>query len=215
MHATLALMLLAGGAGCSSTGKGAAIGAAAGGLAGGIIGHQSNSTTKGVIIGAAVGGAAGAIIGHQMDKQAAELEQKIPGATVERVGEGIAVTFASGLLFDFDSDVIRGNARSNLNQLAGSLNKYANSSLMIVGHTDAVGSSDYNRDLSERRAQAATRYLRSQGVNRSIDTRGLGETEPVASNDTEGGRQLNRRVEVAIYASDALRESAKQQAGAQ
>ena len=162
-----------------------------------------------------MGGAAGAIIGRQMDQQARELEQKIPGATVQRVGEGIAVTFASGLLFDFDSDVILGSARSNLNQLASSLDKYPNTSLIIVGHTDAVGTADYNHDLSLRRSAAAARYLASRGVSRTIATRGMGETEPVATNDTEAGRQQNRRVEVAIYASEAFAAEARRQAGVQ
>src|ERR1041384_7409759 len=89
---------------------GAVVGAATGGVIGGVIGNQTGSTARGAIIGAAIGGAAGAIIGHQMDQQAKELEQNIPGATVERVGEGIQVTFASGLLYDIDSDHIRAEA---------------------------------------------------------------------------------------------------------
>jgi outer membrane protein OmpA-like peptidoglycan-associated protein len=201
--------------GCSSlnkTEKGAIIGAAAGGAAGGLIGSNNGSTAKGAIIGAVIGGAAGAIIGHQMDKQAQELSQSIPGAKVERVGEGIQITFDSGLLFDFDSDVIKGAAQSNLNNLAANLNKYSESNLLIAGHTDNVGSDTYNQGLSERRAAAAARYLASQGVTRSIRTVGLGEREPVASNDTDAGRQQNRRVEVAIYANEALQEKARQQA---
>jgi len=148
-----------------------------------------------------------------MDKQAKELKQNIPGATVERVGEGIAVTFASGLLYDFDSDVIRPEAASNLRALAASLHKYPGSDLLIVGHTDQVGSAAYNQGLSERRASAAANYLVAQGVNHArVGTRGMGETDPVAANDTELGRQRNRRVEVAIYASEAYRaEVAKRQ----
>jgi outer membrane protein OmpA-like peptidoglycan-associated protein len=164
-----------------------------------------------VIIGAAVGGAAGAIIGAQMDKQAKELKQNIPGATVERVGEGITVTFASGLLYDFDSDVVRPQAQKNLSALAASLHKYPGSDLLIVGHTDQVGSASYNQTLSERRSAAAANYLVAQGVSRTrIATRGMGEMEPLVPNDTEAGRQKNRRVEVAIYASEAYRaETAK------
>jgi outer membrane protein OmpA-like peptidoglycan-associated protein len=192
--------------------KGALIGAGAGGVVGGIIGNQTGSTTRGAIIGAVVGGAAGAIIGHQMDQQAKELEQAIPGATVTRVGEGIAVTFASGLLFGFDSDVIQGNARANLDALAASLNKYPDSDLMIVGHTDAVGSGSYNMGLSKRRSASARGYLRSQGVTRGIASVGRGENEPIATNETEEGRDLNRRVEVAIYASKAMRAEAQRQA---
>jgi outer membrane protein OmpA-like peptidoglycan-associated protein len=202
-------------AGCSSmnaTTKGALIGAGAGTIAGGVIGNQTGSTTRGAIIGAVLGGAAGAIIGHQMDQQAKELEQNIPGATVTRIGEGIAVVFDSGLLFEFDSDVVRGDARSNLSALATSLQKYPKSDLMIVGHTDAVGSESYNLGLSERRASAAARYLRSQGVTRYIQTLGVGESEPIADNGTDSGREQNRRVEVAIYASEALRAEAARQA---
>lgn len=216
LRVVVAGLVLTGAAGCSSLSgkeKGAIIGAATGGAVGGIIGNNSGSTAKGVIIGAVVGGVAGAIIGNQMDKQAKELEQNIPGATVERVGEGIQVTFASGLLFGFDSDVVRGDARSNLNELANSLDKYDGSNLLIVGHTDAVGSEAYNEDLSERRADSAARYLIGQGVDRDrIGTRGRGETEPVASNESDSGRAKNRRVEVAIYASEEMREQAKREA---
>lgn len=212
----VAALLVVFAAGCASMNKkekGAVIGAGAGAVVGGVIGNQTGSTARGAIIGAVVGGVAGAIIGHQMDQQAEELEQNIPGATVERVGEGINVTFASGLLFDFDSDVIRGEARANLDELAASLEEYDGSDLLIVGHTDAKGTETYNQDLSERRAQAARRYLASRGVDSArIDIRGRGEYEPVASNETESGRQLNRRVEVAIYASEEARAAAKRQA---
>ena len=186
--------------------KGAAIGAAAGAAAGGVIGNQTGSTTRGAIIGAVVGGAAGAIIGHQMDQQAKELQQNIPGATVARVGEGIAVTFSSGLLYDFDSDVVRAEAAQNLRNLAASLNKYPNTDLLIVGHTDAVGTNEYNQALSQRRATAAANYLASQGVNSArLQAVGRGETEPLATNGTEAGRQLNRRVEIAIVANASTR----------
>ena len=196
---------------CQSMGareKGAVIGAAVGGAAGGVIGKHQGSTAKGAIIGAVVGGTVGAVIGHQMDQQAKELEQNIPGAIVERVGEGIQVTFESGLLFDFDSDRVKPTAQANLKNLANSLSKYPNSSLLIVGHTDAKGSDDYNMSLSQRRASAAAQYLVSQGVEAGrLRTLGLGETEPKAANDTEANMALNRRVEVAIYASEAYRNS--------
>jgi outer membrane protein OmpA-like peptidoglycan-associated protein len=194
--------------------KGGIIGAAGGAIAGGAIGKANGSTAKGAILGAVVGGAAGMIIGHQMDKQAAELKQNIPGAVVERVGEGIQVTFESGLLFDFDSDVIRSEARTNLRNLAASLDKYPGSDLLIVGHTDSVGTDAYNLALSERRAESAASYLASQGVERTrIRARGLGETEPVAPNESDAGRSRNRRVEIAIYAGEAQRAAAKRQAG--
>ena len=217
LPALAALLTLgaAGLTGCSlnKAERGAVIGAAGGAAVGGAIGKATGSTAKGAIIGAAVGGAAGALIGHQMDKQAKELEQNIAGAKVERVGEGIQVTFESGLLFPFDSDVLKSEARTNLRELANSLDKYPGTDLLIVGHTDSVGTDSYNQRLSERRAAAAAEYLASQGVARArMRTLGLGETEPVHSNSTEAGRQENRRVEVAIYASQALQEEAKRRA---
>jgi len=209
---TLTAVALSGCASLNNKEKGAAIGAATGAAAGGMIGRANGSTAKGAIIGAVVGGTVGAVIGHQMDQQAKELEQNIPGAIVERVGEGIQVTFQSGLLFDFDSDRIKTDAAVNLKNLAASLDKYPNSSLLIVGHTDAVGSADYNQTLSERRARSTATYLSGQGVAVTrLQTLGRGETEPVASNDTEQGMQKNRRVEVAIYASDAYRNQLKSQ----
>ena len=192
--------------------RGAVIGAGAGAAVGGVIGNNtgSGSTAKGAIIGAVVGGAAGAIIGHQMDQQAKELAISIPGAKVERVGEGIQVTFDSGLLFEFDSHAIRADAGRNLVELARSLNKYPKSQLLIVGHTDSKGDDSYNQSLSLRRAGSAASYLGSQSVARSrISTSGRGESEPLASNDTDAGRQLNRRVEVAIYASEGYRSEVK------
>jgi outer membrane protein OmpA-like peptidoglycan-associated protein len=190
--------------------KGAMIGGAAGAAAGAAIGNKTGSTARGAIIGAVVGGAAGAVIGHQMDKQAEELVVEIPGAVVERVGEGIQVTFASGLLYDFDSDAIRTEAGINLRNLAASLKKYANTELLIVGHTDALGSTQYNQDLSTRRADAASAYLAMQGVaSGRMHTSGRGELEAVATNDTEAGRQMNRRIEVAIFAGAAAQDGSR------
>jgi len=204
--------------GCASMNnkeRGAVIGAGAGAAIGGVIGNNTGgSTAKGAIIGAVVGGAAGAIIGHQMDQQAKEIKQNIPGADVNRVGEAILVTFDSGILFDFDSSALRSEARSNLQSLANSLDKYPNTDILIVGHTDSKGTAEYNQRLSERRARAAGEYLMSLGVPASrLQMVGRGLTEPIASNDTEAGRQQNRRVEIAIIANEALRNQARQQAG--
>ena len=208
----MAALLVVGSVGinaCASLNKkeeGAMIGATAGAAVGGVIGNQTGSTARGAIIGAVVGGTAGAIIGHQMDQQAKELSQNINGATVERVGEGIQVTFASGLLFAFDSDSIQAAAGTNLRELASSLQKYPDSQLLIVGHTDNVGDDSYNQRLSERRSNSAAAYLAAQGVARTrLAATGKGESEPVTTNDTDAGRQKNRRVEVAIYASEAYR----------
>lgn len=196
--------------GCASWNKkaqGGAIGGVAGGAIGAVIGNQTGSTTRGAIIGAAVGGAAGIIIGNQMDQQAKELRQDIPGAVVARVGEGITVTFASGLLYDFDSDVVKADAATNLRSLAASLGRYPNTDLLVSGHTDAVGSATYNEALSLRRATAASRYLVEQGVtNARIRAVGRGESEALVPNETEAGRQANRRVEIAIYANEQTRK---------
>ncbi len=187
--------------------RGAVIGAGTGAVIGGVIGNQTGSTARGAIIGAVLGGAAGAVIGHQMDQQAKELSDSIRGATVTRIGEGIAVTFASGILFPFDSDQILPAGRANLDELARSLQRYPGSNVTIVGHTDSVGTDSYNMALSHRRAYAASAYLQSKGIAASrITALGRGETEPIASNSTEEGRQLNRRVEVAIYASEEYRQ---------
>ena len=207
--AMLALLPLAGQACASRTAKGAAIGAAGGAAAGALIGKAAGSTAKGAIIGAAVGGAGGALIGHQMDQQAEELAKSLPNAKVERVGEGILVTFDSGILFDVDSDALRPAARENLKNLASSLEKYRRTNVLLVGHTDSTGSESYNQTLSNRRASAAAAWLGSQGLTRPrVGTAGRGEIEPVASNDNERGRQQNRRVEVAIFANEQYRDEA-------
>lgn len=206
--AVLAVAALLGGcSGMTQTQRGAVIGAAAGGAVGAAVGGATGSTARGAIIGAAVGGTAGAVIGAQMDRQRAELARELEGASVERYGEGLLITFASGLLFDFDSDVVRGAARDNLTNLANSLRTYPETEVLIVGHTDNVGSAQYNQGLSERRAASARSFLISQGVRADrIRTQGMGLREPVASNETDAGRAQNRRVEVAIFASEEHRQ---------
>jgi outer membrane protein OmpA-like peptidoglycan-associated protein len=210
-------LVAATGAGCASmnkTEKGAAVGGGAGAAIGALIGHKTGSTVRGAIIGAAIGGAAGAVIGHKMDKQAEQLTKVLPDAQVSRVGEGIAVTFESGILFPFDSDVLQPAGRDNLRRLADSLQENAGTEVMLVGHTDSVGKPDYNQDLSQRRARAAAAYLSGQGVASSrLLTSGKGETDPIASNDDESGRRQNRRVEVAIYAGRAMKDEARREAG--
>jgi outer membrane protein OmpA-like peptidoglycan-associated protein len=209
----LATALLVGGcASLSDTQKGAVIGAGAGAAGGAIIGKAAGGTAEGAIIGAAVGGAAGAIIGNQMDKKAEELDEELDNAAVERVGEGIKITFDGGLLFDFDSAALRDTARANLREFATRMQDFEDTRVLVVGHTDAQGAADYNRDLSERRADAAAAVLMEQGVAADrIVSVGRGETEPVATNETEAGRQQNRRVEVAIYANEEYRERVQEQ----
>jgi len=199
--------------GCKSTSnttEGAVIGGTIGGIAGGAIGNKKDNTVVGALIGAAVGGTAGALIGNYMDKQAEEIEEDLEGAQVERVGEGILITFDSGLMFDFDSYALRASTKENLRELSDVLKKYEDTNILIEGHTDSKGSDSYNQKLSKQRADAVANYLSEMNVNyRRITEKGYGEEQPVATNDTEAGRQQNRRVEVAIYANEELKEAAK------
>jgi outer membrane protein OmpA-like peptidoglycan-associated protein len=196
----------------SRAAKGGAIGAGAGAGAGAVIGNQfgDNGTAIGAIIGAAVGGTAGALIGNKMDKQAEELSADMEGATVTRVGEGIKITFDSGLLFGVDQSTVNSTAQSNLVELAATLKKYDDTDVLIEGHTDADGADDHNQSLSERRAQAVKAYLVSQGVaSNRFSTVGYGENQPVGDNNTMEGKSRNRRVEVAIYANKRMKKAAE------
>jgi len=201
------------GSGCNSltkTQKGAAIGAGAGGTIGAIIGKSAGNTALGAIIGGAVGGTAGAFIGRKMDRQAAEIKQTVPGATVERQGEGILVKFDSGILFDVDKTALKSAAQTNLTNLATSLTNNPQTNILIVGHTDNTGSAAHNQDLSVRRAEAVKAYIGSHGVSGSrLTTTGKGFNEPIADNSTEAGRSQNRRVEIVIVANDQLKQEAK------
>jgi len=195
----------------SNTEKGAVIGAGAGAAGGAAVGKAAGGTAEGAILGAVIGGTAGAIIGNRMDKKAQELDEELANAEVERVGEGIKVTFDSGLLFDFDSAALRSNAQQNLSEFAQSMREYPETNILIVGHTDSKGSESYNQQLSDDRAESAAEYLIRQGLDPGrLTTMGKGESEPVATNETEAGRQQNRRVEVAIFASEKYRQEVQQ-----
>jgi len=202
--------------GCKSmnkTQKGAIIGTAGGGAVGAVIGKAAGNTALGAIIGAAVGGATGAVIGHKMDKQAKEIESKVPGAKVERVGEGINVTFNEKILFAFSKSDLSATAQSNLDKLAAVLKEYPDTDIEIQGHTDSRGTDEYNMGLSERRAGAVADYLRGKGISSSrITTKGFGETAPIASNDTEEGRAQNRRVNFLITANSKMKAESKKEA---
>lgn len=203
--------ILAGTPSCktSNAAKGAVIGGTAGGVLGGVIAGKKNTAT-GVLIGSAIGGTAGALIGNQMDKQAEELRRDLKGAKVERVGEGIKITFDSGLLFGFDQSTLNSASRTNLENLAKTLKKYEDTDILVEGHTDSVGDDRYNLSLSKDRAYAVQSYLGNLGVQTSrINSVGHGESLPVASNETEAGRAQNRRVEVAIYANKKMQRMAK------
>lgn len=188
--------------GCSSNLRTGAIGGAA---AGAVVGGLASGTARGAIVGAAVGGAAGAAIGAVMDNQAEDLQDKLPNARVERVGEGITVTFDSGILFDVNSSELRAAAQQNLRDLVESLREYEGTEVLVVGHTDSTGTAAYNQGLSERRAESARSFLVSSGLEAGrVRAVGMGLTEPIATNDTAEGRQANRRVEVAIFASEEM-----------
>jgi outer membrane protein OmpA-like peptidoglycan-associated protein len=206
------LTMTVGGCNASKGVKGGAIGAGAGAGVGAVIGNQfgDHGTAVGAIIGAAVGGTAGALIGHHMDKQAEELRNDLQGATVERVGEGIKITFDSGLLFGVDQSSLSETSKSNLQQLAQTLEKYEDTDILIEGHTDASGSDEHNMALSKQRAESVASYLTVSGVKGSrITTMGYGETQPIADNSTTAGMAQNRRVEVAIYANKQMQRAAK------
>ncbi len=196
--------------GMSRTTKGGVIGAGSGAVVGGVIGRVAGNTAAGAIIGAAVGGTTGAIIGRRMDKQAEELERDLENAEVERVGEGIKITFDSGILFPTNSAQLQPAAQTEISQLAETLKKYPDTNIVIEGHTDNTGSREINQPLSERRAQAVADYAASLGVDRSrITTQGYAFDQPIADNTTEAGRQKNRRVEIAIFANEDMKKAAE------
>lgn len=198
----------------SKTAKGGAIGAAGGAVVGGAIGRAAGNTLLGAITGAAIGGSAGAYIGHLMDKQAEEMRRDLEGAKVERIGEGIKITFDSGLLFDVDKYDLRPQSKENLKNLAAILNRYPDTNIIIEGHTDSTGPRDYNLMLSERRARAVAHYLAQLGVSASrFSVMGYGPDQPIASNDTPEGRQQNRRVDLGIIANEKLKRIALERVG--
>jgi outer membrane protein OmpA-like peptidoglycan-associated protein len=196
----------------SKTTKGAAIGTAAGGAMGAVIGKAAGNPALGAIIGATVGGATGAVIGHEMDKQAKEIEETVPDAKVERVGEGIVVEFSSAVLFGFDKSDLSADATVNLDKLVKVLNAYPETNIEVQGHTDSKGTEAYNQTLSEKRAKTVTDFLASNGIAASRMTiKGFGETAPKYDNDTEEGRAQNRRVEFLITANEKMvAEAAKE-----
>lgn len=203
--------------GCSAstkTKRGAAIGAAAGGVLGAVVGKQAGNTLLGAIVGAAVGGAAGAYIGNYMDKQADEMKNDIDGAKIERVGEGIKITFESGILFDVNKATLKPASMTNLRKLADILNKYPDTNILVEGHTDDTGTDEYNLELSEKRAKSVSNYLASLNVDPTRFTiMGYGESQPIASNETVDGRAQNRRVDLAIMANEKLKKVAEQKTG--
>lgn len=204
----------------NKTQRGAAIGAAGGAIIGGILGNnlgKGGNGALGAILGGVVGGTAGGIIGNKMDKQAREIEQTIPGAQVERVGEGIKLVLGENSVnFDLNKSSLTPKAKENLDKLAAVFKQEPNTDISIYGYTDNTGREEYNLSLSKQRAASVKQYLVQQGVaaNR-MTTDGLGIADPIASNDTEAGRAKNRRVEFAIRANQQMIQDAQNQAGAQ
>ncbi len=198
----------------SNQNKGVLIGAGSGAVVGGVIGKIAGNTGLGAIIGGAVGGVTGGVIGRRMDKQAAEIQKSVPGAKVERVGEGIVVEFSSAVLFGTNQSGISPTAASTLNQLITVLTKYTDTDLEIDGHTDNKGAAEYNQQLSEKRANSVASYLRSNGIASSrLTTKGYGLTYPKYDNNTDAGRAGNRRVEFQITANDKMKQDASKEAG--
>jgi len=213
---TVVMVLLLATVNCASWSKktrGAVIGGAGGAVVGGVIGRAAGSTILGAIIGAAVGGAAGAIIGSYMDKQAAEMQRDLEGAEIQRIGEGIKITFDSGILFDIDKSGLRPVSETNLAKLATILNKYPDTNILIEGHTDDTGTDEHNMALSKDRAQSVVSYLAALEVSSPrFSAAGYGETQPIVTNDTLEGRQKNRRVDIAIMANEKLKKAAQEKA---
>lgn len=202
----------------NNTQKGAAIGAGGGAVIGGVIGNNvgSGNTALGAIIGAVVGGAAGGYIGNRMDRQAERIEEEIPGAEVKRVGEGINVTFSgeNGVYFETEKSDIVGTSAATLEKLSGIFKEYPKSMILVEGHTDSAGAASYNMGLSQRRAEAVTAYLVNRGISSGrFTTKWYGEEQPIDDNSTAAGKANNRRVELAIIASDELKQEAYQETG--
>ena len=200
----------------NNTQKGAGIGATTGALIGAIIGNNSKiGTAGGALIGAAIGGGTGALIGNKMDKQAREIDQALPGADVERVGEGIRLVLKEDAVrFDTGKATLTTQAKANLDKLVPVFKDYADTNIEIYGYTDSTGSPEFNLTLSQKRAESVKNYLISRGlVSSRFKTTGLGIADPIATNDTAEGRTQNRRVEFAIFANDKMVQDAKKEAG--
>ena len=209
-----ALLVLGGCKSMSKTQKGAVVGTAAGGTMGAVIGKSTGNTALGAIIGATVGGTAGAIIGNQMDKQAEEIKKAVPDAEVIRVGEGIMVEFNSSILFAFGKSTLTNAAQRNLDEFLKVLEIYPETDIEVQGHTDSVGSEAFNQTLSEQRAATVSNYLVNRGIRaHRLTIIGYGELLPKYLNDTDAGREKNRRVEFLITANEKMKAEAEQQAG--
>ena len=201
----------------NNTQKGAGIGVAAGALLGGIIGNyagKGGNAAIGAVVGAAIGGGTGAIIGNKMDKQAKQISEALPGADVERVGEGIRLVLKEDAVrFDVNKSTLTQQAKINLDKLIPVFTEYAETNIDIFGYTDSTGKPEYNLTLSRNRAETVKTYLISKGlISGRIKTNGLGIADPIASNETAEGKSQNRRVEFAITANQKMTQQAKTEA---
>ncbi len=202
----------------NKTQRGAAIGAVAGGVLGAVLGNnigKGGNGAIGAVLGGVIGGVAGGVIGNKMDKQAREIQTALPGAQVERVGEGIKLTLGeNSVRFDTNKSTLTSTAKANLDKLVPVFQSYADTNIVIYGYTDSTGKVEYNQTLSEQRSASVKEYLASKGLNTvRFSTTGMGIADPVATNDTPEGRSQNRRVEFAITANEKMVEDAKKQAG--
>jgi outer membrane protein OmpA-like peptidoglycan-associated protein len=204
-------------AGCKSMNKsqkGAVIGGTSGGVVGGVVGRAFGNTAMGAIIGATVGGVGGAIIGRQMDKQAEEIAKEMGDVDVIREGEAIVIRFREKVLFAFDRSDLDANAKTSLDKLRTTLLKYPETNITVIGHTDSKGTKQYNQTLSESRANSVASYTSQNGIDKNRMTAiGKGETDPIATNDTEEGSASNRRVEFVITANEKMKADAKKETG--
>ena len=202
----------------NNTQKGAAIGAVSGAVIGGILGNNLGKGGKGAlgaVLGGVVGGVVGGVIGNKMDRQARSISESLPGAKVERVGEGIKLTLGENSVnFDFNKATLTPKAKANLDKLIPVFKEYPDTDIKIYGYTDSKGADAYNLSLSEQRANAVRGYLVAKGLKSSrFNIMGMGEADPIATNDSDAGRAENRRVEFAITANEKMVQDAKKEAG--
>ncbi|WP_428225626.1 OmpA family protein [Flavobacterium sp.] len=202
----------------NNTQRGAALGTVAGAVLGGVLGNnigKGGNGALGAVLGGVIGGVAGGVIGNKMDRQARKIGEALPGAQVERVGEGIKLTLGENSVnFDFNKATLTPKAKANLDKLVPVFKEYADTDIKIYGYTDDKGADEYNLKLSENRSNAVKNYLASKGLNASrFVTVGMGEADPLVSNDSDAGRAQNRRVEFAITANAKMVEDAKKETG--
>ena len=195
---------------------GTGAGAVVGGIVGNIIGKNTKGTAIGAAIGAAVGAGAGTLIGHHMDKVAEEAASQVSNAKVEKVTDAngltcVKLTFDSGLLFDLNKSDLTAAAKGDLTKFAGVLKNNTDCDVAIKGHTDKSGNDQINIPLSQRRAESVANYLKSQGIssNQIRSIAGMGSSEPVVGHENTVKDAANRRVEVYLYASEAMIKKAE------